>query len=95
MSEASIQRSSVAWLRSQGCLCIKQSIVGAMGTKGWPDYLVVLKDRKVFWIEFKVPGAKLTELQAQRVTELEDRWHRVYVCRSLGDVKAAYEEETT
>jgi hypothetical protein len=93
MSEAAIQRAAVAWLRSQGCLCIKQSIAGAMGTKGWPDYLILLPGGRSFWIEFKVPGEGPTPLQEQRIAALMDLGHMVYVCCSKQQALDAYDRE--
>ena len=92
-SEASIQRASVEALRKLDCLCIKQGIVGAMGTRGWPDYLVLMKSGRSFWIEFKAPGKHLTPLQDQRREALMELGHWVYVCHSKQEALDAWGRE--
>ena len=92
-SEASIQKSGVAALRTLGCLAIKQSIVGAMGVRGWPDYLILLPGGRSFWIEFKVPGKDPTPLQWQRIDALTELGHSVHVCHSKNEAIDAYEKE--
>lgn len=92
-SEASIQSASVRALRTLGCLCIKQGIVGAMGTRGWPDYLILLPGGRSFWIEFKVPGKQPTPLQWERMGALDELGHVVYVCHSRNEAIDAYEKE--
>lgn len=87
--EASISRSGVQWLRRQGYLCVKISTVGAYGSAGWPDLLVIGDRGLVFFIEFKAPNRRQTDLQRRKALEIMAMGVGVYVCRSLEDVVEA------
>lgn len=62
-SEASIQRAVIDYAKKRGCLCKKME-AGRFGSSGWPDFMVLYGGRSMF-IEFKRPGGKLTDLQAE------------------------------
>lgn len=94
MTEAAIQSASVKWLRREmGCYCIKLSTYRGLGSAGWPDYLVLGDNGLHFFIEFKKPGGKVTELQKMRHEGLVELGHSVHICHSLVETKAAYHDE--
>lgn len=86
-SESSIQAAVVKHARALGMLAIKQSTMARFGTAGWPDYLFITERGRVFWIEFKREGNRLTPLQQERARDLEMHGQRVYMVDNvaLGD----------
>jgi hypothetical protein len=78
--EAKVQKVVVDYARQKGCVAIKLSTVGMMGSSGWPDYLFLGPRRKTWFLEFKAPGKSCTDLQLARHAELQKLGHCVYVC---------------
>lgn len=68
--ESSIQEAVVKYARANGAVAIKQS-AGLGMTVGWPDYLF-LCDGQAEFVEFKMEGGKLTELQSKRHRQLAE-----------------------
>lgn len=79
--ERKLSKKVVEWARKQyaGTLIVIKLEAGRYGTVGWPDYMFLMIDGGVFFIEFKAPGAHPTALQTQRHKELRAIKHRVYV----------------
>lgn len=50
-----------------------------MQVRGWPDRMYLLPNGKVFFIEFKRPGGKLSRLQAHTIEMLKKLGHDVEV----------------
>jgi hypothetical protein len=61
----------IDFARKKGCICIKQGGAGSRGSSGWPDYLIIDAVGASCFIEFKRPGGGATELQMQRIRQLE------------------------
>lgn len=62
--------------------------------RGWPDRTVILPGGGIFFVEFKAPGkGRLQAQQVQRIRELRNFGHRVYVCDNLEDSKKALFKE--
>lgn len=92
-SEANLQAAAVRALRANGCLAVKQSSYGSYGTRGWPDYLVLMPGGCSMWIEFKAPGQRPTPLQITRFEALRELGHHVYVCHSKQEALDAWAKE--
>jgi hypothetical protein len=92
--EVSIQTAVVAYAIGKGLLAIKQGGGGRFGRSGWPDYLFVLPNKKVFWVEFKEPTKGVTsEIQQQRHLALERLKHTVYLICSVETGKYIIDKE--
>ena len=78
--EKTIERAAVKALEARGCLTLKLEM---MYNVGWPDRLIVMPNGRIFFIEFKRPGGKLTTLQAERHRQLKERGCGIYVCTSV------------
>lgn len=76
--EKTIDATFARLARARGWLVIKLATVGAYGSSGWPDRLVINEVGKHCYVEFKVPGGKLTRLQQSRQAELISRHCRVF-----------------
>jgi hypothetical protein len=80
MKEARIQEAVVAWWRALGHVAIKLTMTGAMGVKGWPDYMFIGPSSLIFFIEFKSSDGDCTPLQLEKHKILRRKGQRVYVC---------------
>ena len=75
MLERDIQKKCVAYARKNGWWARK---FVAQGRRSVPDYIFA-KNRKVLFIEFKAPGGKVTELQAEEHKVMRAAGLHVYV----------------
>lgn len=91
-SEKSIQTAVVAYARSKGLLCKKME-TGRFGSTGWPDYMFLKLHPKVFFIEFKREGGKLTALQEHSIAQLRRMGFPVWVIRNAETGKACIDLE--
>lgn len=60
---------------------------------GYPDRIVILPGKSVFWVELKSKGKKLRPLQELRHKELRAIGQRVYTCDSTKSVDNVIEKE--
>jgi len=73
----SVQAPIIKWARERGILAIRFT---PYGEKGWPDWILVLPNGKVLWVEFKKPEEEKPEpLQEYRHEQLRDYGQIVYV----------------
>lgn len=86
--EKSIQKSVTDYAKTKYKALCKKMEAGRFGSTGWPDYGFFGWGRPAFFIEFKRPGGKLTELQKLMKTELEARGYDVFVCDNTAHGKA-------
>jgi hypothetical protein len=75
--ERDIDRKLTKLLANYGYQTIKLSALGARGSAGWPDRLVLLPRGRVAFIELKRPGGALTPLQQHRQRCLKESGHDV------------------
>jgi hypothetical protein len=68
--EKSIEKAVVDYAKKRGCLVRKMN---GMGARSWPDRMFITPTGRVFFIEFKRPGGKLTEGQAAMLDDLRGR----------------------
>lgn len=68
--ERDVRRRFLRRLKPYGFLAIKLTSLGARGTAGWPDYLVIGRKTRLAFIELKRPGAAVTALQNERFADL-------------------------
>jgi len=57
------QKEIVALLRAGGCTVVITSAVGSLGGNlaGFPDLVVKGPDKRIYFVEIKMPGGKLTD----------------------------------
>jgi hypothetical protein len=79
-NEAQLEAACCVYVKRRGGLCKKLSTPGSFGTTGWPDRLFLLAPGITVFVEFKMPGNKVTEIQATRIAEIKARGHYVHVC---------------
>ena len=93
--EARIQSAVNTWAKREYLhdLLPRKFQGGMYGSGGWPDYDYLKRGGKVFFIEYKRQGGKLTELQAQRHEQLRDLGFTVYVCDSADQAKGCIRSE--
>lgn len=71
-------------------LFIKLTTLGARGTSGWPDYLVMGPTGRVAFVELKRPDGLTTPLQDEKIRLLRKYQARVFVWHggdTLGDAQ--------
>jgi len=79
--EKTIEAAVVKYAKERGFLVHKMQ-AGRGGTGGWPDRMFI-KNGKVFFIEFKRFGGKLSELQKARINDLQRERITVYVVDNI------------
>lgn len=80
--EGKIQDKLTAFMREHDVLYKKQEVGRYFVSSGWLDFLIFPGDERVFVLEVKAPGGKLTPLQQHRVKDLECRGYKVFVVDS-------------
>ena len=88
MSETSITKAILSWLREQGYYAIKVH-GGPSQEAGVPDILACAPYRGLFvGIEVKVPGGKASLLQLHHITQIANAGGIAFVTDSLEDCRA-------
>lgn len=77
--ERDIEAKATALAKKAGWLCFK---FVSPSQRGVPDRIFI-KDGRVVFIEFKAPGKKPTQLQAQTIRKMQAEGCEVYVCDSI------------
>jgi Holliday junction resolvase len=85
MKESSVDRSVCNFARERGCIVVKLTTFGNMGTAGLPDRLVLMPGGRAFFIEMKSTDGKCTPLQLRKQAELRALGFHVYVCNDTMD----------
>jgi len=91
--EGKIQDAVVKYARGKGLLCKKNEVGRFNVSSGWPDFTIYGPEELCFFIEFKRPGGKLTELQAHVKLTLEQRGFEVYVIDNVNDGRSVIDKE--
>nr|DAV53434.1 MAG TPA: Nuclease [Caudoviricetes sp.] len=76
MRENVIERQLAMAVKKMGGMAVK---FVSPGLDGVPDRIVLLSDKKMAFVELKVPGKKLRPLQEKRKRQLEALGFPVYV----------------
>lgn len=87
MRECAIERACVAIVDNIGGLCYKM-----YEPKGVPDRLVILPNGFMFFVEFKVPGAKPRPVQEYMHRKLRAKKCKVYVVDSTDKFREVLHE---
>jgi hypothetical protein len=82
MLEASLQRYCQRTASLAGWLTFK---LEAKSRRGFPDLMLVSPTGKILLVELKVPGGRLSKLQARTIEKLRSRGVRVYVIDNKED----------
>jgi VRR-NUC domain len=85
--EKNLQRSCIRYATSLGALCVKLSALGRYGNAGFPDYLIILPNGRVLFVEFKAPNGALTKLQEHWQAKLRAAHQQVHTVDSGGDFR--------
>jgi Holliday junction resolvase len=70
--ERDVDRQFTKLLKKDGLTSIKLSTLGRYGTSGWPDRLVLAPGGIAVFVELKAPGKEPTDLQLDRIQQLND-----------------------
>jgi len=90
--ESVVEKVCSEELRKEGCLVVK---FASPVSRGWPDRLIIPKDKPMFFIEFKRPGGKTTRLQEVIHERIRGQGARVYVVDSLAVLDDVISAELT
>lgn len=101
--EGKVQDAVIKYARTKyGVLCRKNEVGKFFVGSGWPDYMVLGNPRilvqahscpRVFFIEFKAPGAGPTKLQGHMFQEIRARGFKVHVISSVAAGKMIVDAE--
>jgi len=83
-SEASIEDAFVEYAEGRDCEAIKLRIDGQ---NGFPDRTILTPHGRVFFIEFKKPGGKLSVSQKRWIAKLKKIGFQCEVVDKLNDAK--------
>ncbi len=83
MAEKHIERDSCRVAEANGWL---QRKFVSPGHNGVPDRIFI-KDTRVVFIEFKVPGGVLRPIQKEEIKEFQSHGADIYVCESVATLK--------
>lgn len=83
MRERDIEQHLVKRVKELGGECRK---VAWQGRAGAPDRLVMLPDRRAFWVELKAPGEKPTVMQVREHNRMRRLGEIVHVIDSIAGV---------
>lgn len=90
MLEKEIERRVCAYAKEKGFLVYKFSSPNHVGV---PDRMFVTSHQRVFWIEFKREGGKLTPVQERECGKLADCGFEVYAVDSVEQGKSIIDEQ--
>ncbi len=90
MLERDIEQRVCAYAKSKGFLVYKFSSPNHAGV---PDRMFVAPHQRVFWIEFKREGCKLTPLQTRECDKLANCGFEVYMVDSVEQGKSIIDEQ--
>ena len=77
--EGKIQDAVLRYAKSRDLLYKKNEVGRYFVSSGWPDVTFYPGKGKIFFIEFKAPGGKLTPLQEHTRKEIEVMGYKYYV----------------
>ena len=91
MLESDIQRDIIKYLESQGYFVFRMNAGKVkynvkLSFPGTPDLLCLTGEGKLLFIEVKMPGKKLSDIQSKMHLELKKRGYDVIVAYSLEEV---------
>lgn len=87
--ESGIERALARQTKKMGGMAVK---FVSPGLDGVPDRIVLLPDRKMAFVELKVPGKKLRALQEKRKKQLEELGFLVYVIDAVEQIGGVLDE---
>lgn len=82
-SEKALERYLVEQVKRLGGLCLKYDNPHEVG---YPDRIVVLRNRSAFWVEVKSKGMPPRPIQRVRIFALRQLGQKVYVVDNRGQV---------
>lgn len=89
MRENAIERQLAMAVKKMGGMAVK---FVSPGLDGVPDRIVLLPDKKIAFVELKVPGKKLRPLQEKRKRQLEALGFPVYVIDGAEQIGGVLDE---
>nr|DAZ31129.1 MAG TPA: Nuclease [Caudoviricetes sp.] len=89
MRENVIERQLAMAVKKMGGMAVK---FVSPGLDGVPDRIVLLPDKKMAFVELKVPGKKLRPLQEKRKRQLEALGFSVYVIDCVEQIGGVLDE---
>lgn len=91
LTERAIEKAVCAYANASGFM-VKKMQTGIGGAAGWPDRMFI-KNGRVFFIEFKRPGGKLSSMQGVVAHLLQKEKIHVYIIDDIAAGKRAIDQE--
>ena len=89
--EKAIEAAVVKYANTKGMM-VKKMQTGIGGSAGWPDRMFIAKSGKLFFIEFKREGGKLSDWQELLINQLRGYKQLVYVVDNITYGKEVIDE---
>ena len=89
ISEADVENPFVKYAKYRGCTAYKLRLIGL---KGFPDRTVLCYGGRVFFVEFKKKGKKLSPTQLPIKHLLEKLGFKYYICDAIGQAEKHLDE---
>lgn len=90
MTEKNLELYLTRKARERGWKCYK---LIAKGHRGFPDRTVLTNCGRIIFVELKMPGGKVTDLQARFIRRLRDMGFEAHVARTKEDILAILDGE--
>lgn len=82
--EATIEKRLGAEIADRGGLCWK---FVSPGLRGVPDRIVMLPGGRLWFVELKAAGGRLSDSQVKRKAQIQEAGQRVVVIRGMGALR--------
>lgn len=86
IKERMLERHFSHTCKQMRVLTLKLNVVGQ---RGWPDRVVILPNRQVFWVELKTVVGRVSPMQQHIHEQLRDAGHIVLVLRTKEEITDA------
>lgn len=89
ITEANIEQTFCNYAKSKDCLALKLLM---LNKRGFPDRTILCPGGKVFFVEFKRKGGKVSGPQIKIRDMLESFGFKYYVCDEIGQAEQILDE---
>ena len=88
--ESVIERQSVKLAEARGWFNVK---LEKCNKNGMPDRMFMYNGGIIVFVEFKTDVGRLSQIQTERIKQLRDIGHKVYVVRSVAEMGGVLDAE--
>lgn len=85
--ETKLQKRCTDFMVREGWLPFR---LRSMNGSGWPDYFYIRKGNKVVFIEYKTPTGTLSDIQKEKISEIQELGFDVYVIDRFNELKRIF-----